>query len=399
MMKQRRIAAEIKRWGLPLLVIVAFAVGLGGESILAHGGEDHGGEDHGGGDTKAPATPTPTSTDGSAGGSIAIAKEQQFAVGLRTESTESRDITATVEVTGRVVPRTDGVADVVPPFGGRINGGSRPSLGGHVRRGEVLFRVAQLLTPSERTTLRTEQIKTRTELNAAEREVARLESLSGVVAGKRLVEARISRDGARDALRAVSAQLKGEGASVAVTAPISGVIVEADLAGGEVVESGKVVYRIADLSRVWIEADLFERDLKNVSVGDKAEIVTPAFPGRVFSGRMEQLGGSVDPNSRTIKGLFVVENRDESLRLNMSATLIVAQGERRTSLAVRSDAIVRSGIRTVVFVHTTPEAFEVRDIVLGDGSSGEYREVLRGLKEGDRVLITGASGLKSLAGL
>lgn len=394
-MKHRTtLLARAKRSSLLVVVAIALALGFGRDHILFA----HGGEDHSQGSKETPKSPPPSS-DGSTANSIAVAKEQQFAVGLLTEPTAMRDLSRSVEVTGRVVPRTDAVADVMPPFGGRISGGSRPSLGGHVRRGEVLFRVAQLLSPSERTALRTEQIRTRTEFDAAQREVTRLEGLAGVVAGKRLVEAKIRRDGARDALSAVNAQLKGEGTSVAVTAPISGVIVEADLAGGEVVEPGKVVYRIADLSRVWIEADLFERDLQSVSVGDVAEVQTPAFPGKVFQGRMERLGGSVDPITRTIKGLFVVENRDENLRLNMSAALLVAQGQRRTALAVRGDGIVRSGVRTVVFVHTTPEAFEVRDVVLGDGSSGEYREVIRGLKEGDRVLTTGASQLKSLAGL
>jgi cobalt-zinc-cadmium efflux system membrane fusion protein len=355
--------------------------------VFAHGGEDHG--------EVTSTTQQTTST----GAELSVAKEQQFALGMLTELTAARDLQQSVAVTGRVVPRTDAIAEVIAPVGGRVVGGSLPKLGDQVSRGQMLFRVAQVLAPSERASLQVEQARTRAELTAAEREVARLENLEGVVAGKQLIEARIRRDGARDVLNAISGQLAGSGGTVAVTAPISGEIISAEIASGEVVDGSKVVYRIADLSKVWIEADLFERDIPVAQGAERAEVRTPSYPDKVFNATLYNIGGTVDPATRTIKGLFVVDNSGRSLKLNMSASVAVVTGTRNDVLSIPRAALVESGTRRVVFVHTTPEHFAVRDIVLGQASTGDYVEVTSGLSKGDRVLVTGTHQLRSVAGL
>lgn len=379
-----------RRWlTLPAIVVLVFVL-LG--RLLAHGGEDHG-------DAGAAAPAATGSTTTGMGAAVTVSKEQQFALGMLTEPAGRRALVQGVGVTGRVVPRTDAVADVVPPVPGRVTGGGLPRLGDRVRRGQVLFRVAQVLQPSERASIRGEQIRAKAELDAAEREVSRYERLEGVIAGKQLVEARIRRDAARASYRAISGQLSGEGGSVAVTAPISGVITEAEIASGEVVDGGKVVYRIADLSRVWVEADLFEGDISRIEGSKQAEIRTSSYPGETFAGTLDKFGSTVNPETRTITALFLVDNPGEKLKLNMSASVALAVGESQPLLAVRRDALVKSGARTVIFIHTDPEHFEVRDVVLGAAEGGDYVEVRSGLKAGERVLTTNVYQLKSLAGL
>jgi cobalt-zinc-cadmium efflux system membrane fusion protein len=263
----------------------------------------------------------------------------------------------------------------------------------------VLFRVAQVLTPSERTSLRSEQARAKAELASAEREVGRLEKLEGVVAGKQITEARIRRDGAREVLNAVSAQLAGQGASVAVTAPIGGEIVMAEIADGEVVDGSRALYRIADLSKVWVEANLFEKDIARIHGATRAEIRSPSYPGEVLPATLYKMGSTVDAESRAITALFLVDNRNAMLKLNMSASIAVVTSHRAGVLAIPRDAVVHSGTRDVVFVHTTPEEFEVRDVTLGTSAQGNYVQITGGLAAGERVLTNGTYQLKSAAGL
>ena len=161
-----------------------------------------------------------------------------------------------------------------------------------------------------------------------------MERLEGVVAGKQVVEAKIRRDAARDAYEALNAQLGGDGGSVAVVAPISGVITKAEIASGEIVDGSRALYTIADLSKVWVEADLFEGALPRVEGAVDAAISTPSYPGATFAGRLHRTGSAVDPSSRTITALFLVDNPGERLKLNMSVSVALATGGSARVLAV-----------------------------------------------------------------
>lgn len=371
----------MRRGVVAITALLALVAAIG--EISAHGDDAH----------EAPEAAAVASS------MVHVAKEQQFALGVLTEPAASRALGVGVGTTGRVVPRTDAVADVLPPIAGRVTGGGLPRLGDHVRRGQVLFRVVQVLTPGERTALRTEVIKARAELDAAKREAERVERLEGVVPDKQRAEAKNRLTAARDTYDALSAQMAGNATSIAATAPISGTIVAAEIAEGEVVDGARVAYRIADLSNVWVEADVFERDIARVQGARTAEITTAAYPGGKFIGTLYRIAGAVDPASRTIKALFVVQNRDERLKLNMSADVAVKLGADAVVPAIPESAVVRSGARTLVFVHHTPEEFEVRDVRLGGGRGGGYVEVRAGIEPGDRVVVAGAYQMKALAGL
>lgn len=370
-----------------LLLLAGVAVGI--SELSAHGGDDHSHEGEG----------AEASTPAAAGSEVAIAKEQQFALEMITEPVMTRELARNVEATGRVMPRTEAIAEVVAPIAGRVSEGQLHRLGDRVRKGEVLFHVEQVLAPSERATLRTEQIRARADLQTAEQEVSRLERLEGVVASKQIVEARIRRDAARDAYEAITAQLGGRGGSVPVTAPISGVIIEAEITSGEVLDGSKVVYRIADLSKVWVEADLFEGDIARLEGASNAEIRTPSYPAETFTGTLYRMGSLVDPSARTIRALFLVDNPGERLKLNMSAAISVNVATAGSVTAVPRDAVVRSGARSIVFVHTAPERFAVRDVTTGSGATGPYVEIVRGLEPGERVLVTGTHQARAVAGL
>lgn len=376
-----------RRLGLAMTGALAVIAALVGSRLLAHGGEDH---DH---------APTAGAANAAVrGDSVTVRKEQQFALGMLTTPVERRTLVQSMEVNGRIVPRTDAVADVVPPVAGRVVGERLPRLGDHVRRGQVLFRVAQVLTPAERTALHTELIRLRSDLSVAEREVERLDKLEGVVAARQTSDARTRRDALRAQVSAVAGQFAGRGATP-VTAPISGVVIAAEIAGGESVDGTRTLYRIADLSKLWVEAEIFERDLPQFRKSERAELRVPSYPDRIFSATLARTGSVVDSATRTIRVLLAVPNPGEALKLGMSATLRLATAPGGEHTAVPRGAVVESGTRRVVFVHTAPETFAVRDVVLGTGRQGEDVEIVSGVAVGDRVLVAGVLQLKAWAGL
>lgn len=372
-------------------ILMSLAV-IGLSTVMIERGTAHGGEDHGN------EAALPSSTE-SAGSHLTVMKQEQFALGVLTKPVVKRDLLRTIELTGHIVPRTGAIASVMPPVGGRVVGSQLPRFGEHVVRGQVLFSVQQVLSSTERTSLRVEQIRAKSELVAAEQEVNRLERLEGVVAGKQTVEAQIRRDAAQQTYNALSEQLTGTTITVPVFAPITGEVVTVNVVAGGVVDGTTAVYEIADLEHVWVEADLFERDLPSLAAATTAEIRTPSYPGEVFAGTLYKIGSSVNPESRTITVLFDLANTDRRLKLNMSSSVSVVTSRAMSVCAVPRDAIVRSGTRTVVFVHTEPEHFEVRDVVPGAGEQGSEVEVVSGVHVGDRVVTSGVYQLQSAVGL
>jgi len=181
-------------------------------------------------------------------------------------------------------------------------------------------------------------------------------------------------------------------ASTALTlvAPVSGTVLERNVVEGQTVGAETPLYTIADLSRVWVVADLYEMDFGQVRAGDRAEFEVDALPGRRFDARVAFVYPTVSPETRTIKIRFALDNAAGHLRPGMYGRVAVHTATRPT-LAVPSEAVVRSGRRDVVFLARAGGRFEPRLVTVGKGD-GAWVPVLSGLAEGDTV-VTSASFL------
>ena len=165
------------------------------------------------------------------------------------------------------------------------------------------------------------------ELSLARPEFERLQKLGESVSGRRLAEAKSAQAIAEERVRGLMIALDkmrevvsmgiGNPRLVAIRAPISGVIVKSHVTPGEFIESQKLLLRIVDNSSVWIEADIYEMDLALVEDANRAEIVSEAYPTERFSGALKFVGQRVNPDTRTIKAVFTVENPDGQLRDGM----------------------------------------------------------------------------------
>jgi Cu(I)/Ag(I) efflux system membrane fusion protein len=172
---------------------------------------------------------------------------------------------------------------------------------------------------------------------------------------------------------------------VTLYSPVSGTITGRNVDHGERIESETSLLDIADLSRVWVLAEVYESELPFVRDGQEATITLSYLPGRLFRGRVSLVSPLVDESTRTVKVRIELDNADFALRPGMFARVEFHAnlGER---LSVPKDAVLRSGTRDVVFIRATDGSFEAREVEVGL-ELPEAWEIREGLSDGEEVLV------------
>jgi membrane fusion protein, heavy metal efflux system len=203
--------------------------------------------------------------------------------------------------------------------------------------------------------------------------------------------------GASDRQIAALTQAGQIDANFSVPAPISGIVLTRAANLGLVTNMSQELFTVADLSTVWVMASINEKDFSTIHVGAAAVVTAPAYPGRVWKGRVVYIQPQVDLNTRTAQARIQVANRDESLRLNMytDVAFMSAGGK---DLAVPESAVQAIGEKQYVFLRVSDSegSFAVRQVKLGPASNG-FCPVLDGLKLNDEVVKEGSFILKAEA--
>ena len=174
--------------------------------------------------------------------------------------------------------------------------------------------------------------------------------------------------------------------SVTLTAPRGGVVLERMAVDGMMSEAGETLFRIADVSTVWVEANVPEYELSSVRMGAEATIRIRSLPGRVFKGKVQLIFPAVEQQTRTAKVRIELANPDGVLFANMYADVEIAAGGTDAVVTVPDSAVIDTGERQVVIVDKGEGAFEPRDVKLGMRGDG-MTEITQGVAEGDRVVV------------
>ena len=192
------------------------------------------------------------------------------------------------------------------------------------------------------------------------------------------------KDSAIDSL----AKKQSLGSSVfSLVSPISGVVVERNATVGATVGSDANLFKIINLSSVWIDANVFEKDLGHIRIGQTVSVTVPAFPGSIFTGRIILVSSVVDPETRTVSVRTEVPNGDGRLKPDMFANVEIVTAARRTAISLPLAAVLDDGGKSVVFV-ADGNSYSKREVTLGLKSNDRV-EIVAGLKEGDRVVVKG----------
>ncbi len=181
-------------------------------------------------------------------------------------------------------------------------------------------------------------------------------------------------------------------------APISGVIAELGVREGMTVMSGAMLFRLVDLSSVWVNAEIPEAQGAWLRPGTAVEARVPSFPGQVFRGRVSAILPEVNAATRTLRARVELANPGGRLKPGMFATLVFAQGAGTKALLVPSEAVIRTGERSVVIVAESEGKFRPQNVELGFESGGRS-EIRKGLSEGDKVVVSGQFLIDSEASL
>jgi cobalt-zinc-cadmium efflux system membrane fusion protein len=243
------------------------------------------------------------------------------------------DVTYDQGRVSHVGPRTQGrVVEIGVQVGSRVREGEvlahlESAEVGEIRadldEAEALLTIAQENHERERR-LEARGISSRRELLDAQGELRR-------------VEARLQ--SARERLRVLGADAHGDGGHFDVVSPYTGVVVAGRAGLGEVVGPADPMFTVADLSRLWIQLDVYERNLARVAEGQPVEVITPAWPDRVFPGRIVYVGDVVAPDSRTIRARVEVENEDRALKPGMFVTARIGMTDDPCLVAIPRDAV------------------------------------------------------------
>jgi cobalt-zinc-cadmium efflux system membrane fusion protein len=172
-----------------------------------------------------------------------------------------------------------------------------------------------------------------------------------------------------------------------LNSPIDGIVVERNATVGASVGTDANLFKIIDLSRVWIDANVFEKDLQQVRPGQEVKLTVPAFPGSTFSGRVILINSVVDPDTRTVKVRTEVANPDGRLKPDMFANVQIVTALNRTAISIPQSAVLNDEGKSVVFVATNG-GYQKRQVQPGIQSNDRV-EIVDGLSAGDKVVVKG----------
>jgi RND family efflux transporter MFP subunit len=318
-----------------------------------------------------------------------------------------------LRTTGSIEANAYKVVPVMAITGGVIRQ-VNPELGDKVERGQKLATIFS----TELADAQTAYLSMQAEIERHHQKYQRAEKLVEIGAASReefeevkaeykIEQARLTAARQRLLLLGMSAkQIEGlndsnqMSALISVDAPASGTILSRSVNAGEVVIMGKELFRITDLSTVWVIGQIYEKDFANVRIGATAIITAPAYPGRAFTGRVSYIDPRVEPQSRTAQIRIEVRNPGEMLRLgmfvdvNFGGTRPGATGG-QTAVSIPKTAVQMIGDKQVVFVATNQQGtFAQRMVNVGQESNGSV-PIYAGLDVGERVVTEGSFLLRA----
>ena len=322
-------------------------------------------------------------SEGTPRAEIMIDPRRQQLIGVRIVPVERRAVTATIRTVGVVRYDETRLTDINLKLEGWVRDLYVDTTGAFVKAGQPLFTLysPELVTTQNEYLL---ALKTREQLRQSQLADAREHA-------DRLVESAKQRlmlwDLPPDQFAELEKTRKAQTAIV-FRSPVTGYVIEKHALKGQHVMPGQMLYKIADLSTVWVEADLYEGELPRVRVGAPATVTIDAYPAERFTARVSFIYPFVGEQTRTVKVRFALANRGARLKPGMYANVELPTSTGR-GLMVPANAVLDSGQEQIVFVAKGDGYFEPRRVTVGRRLD-EAAEILDGLKEGESV-ATGAA--------
>ncbi len=327
-------------------------------------------------------------------GTVKITPEKQQLIGVTFGKVEYRNLEKVIRTVARVTYDETKLTYITTKFPGWVEKLYADYTGKLLKKGQPLF---SIYSP---------------ELVSAQEEYLLALKAKGYFVGKVYDEVKSSTDNLLDSARRrliywdiTEEQIKELEKSrkplktMEFYAPCTGFVIEKNVLQGKYVMPGETLYTIADISNIWVLADIYEYELPFVSIGQTTTVELPYFPGEQFTGKITYIYPYLETETRTVKVRIELPNKDFKLKPDMygNINLKVNLG---VKLTIPESAVLDSGMRKLIFIDRGEGYFEPREVKLGS-KIDDYYEVIEGVREGEKVvtsanfLIDSESKLKS----
>ena len=336
-------------------------------------------------------------------GAVAVPAVARQLIGVRSAPAAHAMLEEEIRTVGRVDYDERGLTQVTLKISGWVRKVFVDSIGRPVRKGEPLFTVysPDLLATQDEYLL---ALRAQAQLAASPLDEAKANAASLVASARERLRL-------WDVTDAQIAALEHRGKAepvLTVYAPSSGIVLKREALPGKYVEPGTTLYEIADLSMVWISADIYESEMAVTKVGQPVAITFSAYPGETFSGKVAYVYPTLNAEARTVRVRLELPNPELKLKPGMYGNVILQTNAVRT-LVVPKEAVLNTGLRQLVFMDRGQGRYEPASVKLGRRSQDTV-EVMEGLKEGDQIVtsanflldaeskLTSASSMQAMMG-
>lgn len=372
-----------------LLLTSAWFSAPGWNPAFAHGDEEHG-----------------PKSGASYGKTVYAPKETQFLFEILTQPIAVGDYHSATTMFGTIVPASDGLGAVVAPQNGRLLR-VNVRVGQAVRAGQTLAVLQQNIGTPDQVSIATNnaglavQIETaKTRAAAAKRELERLKKIEDIAAGRDVQAAEAAYNTALAELqtlenKAVGANAAANGRTVALVAPISGMVGAFTLAPGAEVTAGQTLFTVTDLRKVYVEAQVYDRDLPVVRAGNKFLVTCSTDDHKSAEVRLLSPAQAMNPGNQSQRVLFEMDNPGGDFKIGEFVTVKALDNSTSRQITAPNSAFTEISGKTAVFVKHGPEEFELAYVQAGQ-DDGARTVILKGVEEGEKVVVNGTYEVKMM---
>jgi len=305
-------------------------------------------------------------------------------IGVTTGTVEKKRVKAAIRTVGRVVYDEKRLSAVTLKFGAWIEELHVKTVGDPVKKGQPLFAIysPELLEAQQSYLV---ALEARTAVQDGAQAAGGAETGAETIvrsARERLLLWDLTEEQVRDIESKKEPQVR-----VAILSKVEGVVTERNAVQGDFVAPGMPIFRLADISTVWIDASIYEHEVPLVKRGDVANVTLPSFPGQTFEFKVDFVYPYMDQETRTLRTRLEVENPDGKLKPGMYAQATIEE-DLGQNLVVDDGAVFDTGNRQIAFVDLGEGLLEPREIKAGRRADGQII-ILEGLKEGEKVVTSG----------
>jgi membrane fusion protein, copper/silver efflux system len=379
--RKRRLLAGAAVAFVLLAIVVAVAATRGGTAPIDGAAHDHA--------TMGASTSGP--------GLVALDAAQAERIGVTYATVELSRISRTVRTVAQVTFDETRLKTISPRIDGWIEQLYVNATGQYVSRGQPLFTLySPMLVSAQEELLLAKRLSSEVAAGTSD----------GVLGAEQLLASARRRLQYWEVPADEIARIEQSGEvrrTITMRSPVSGYVVDKPVLGGQRIMAGDAIYRVADLSVVWVEGEVFERDLSSVRLGQAVSAHFEALPGESRAGRVTYVHPTLNPETRTVRVRVEMTNGDQRLKPGMYATLTMPVNGGTPALTVPRGAVLTTGERNLAFVRRADGKLEPRLVTIG--STGDARiEILGGLVAGETVvasatfLVDAESNLGTLMG-